>query len=65
VARFVSCDLWNDKHALVSKAIAMFLQSNQDRLESWARIHTCIGGSSLLLAGMCGRPPLLYSACDA
>jgi hypothetical protein len=26
VARFVSCDLWNDKHALVSKAIAMFLQ---------------------------------------
>jgi hypothetical protein len=26
VARFVSCDLLNDKHALVSKAIAMFLQ---------------------------------------
>jgi CelD/BcsL family acetyltransferase involved in cellulose biosynthesis len=26
VARFVSCDLWNYKHALVSKAIAMFLQ---------------------------------------
>jgi hypothetical protein len=26
VARFVSCDLWNDQHALVSKAIAMFLQ---------------------------------------
>jgi hypothetical protein len=27
VARFVSCDLWNDKHdVLVSKAIAMFLQ---------------------------------------
>jgi len=26
VARFVSCDLWNDKHALVSKAIAMFMQ---------------------------------------
>jgi hypothetical protein len=26
VARFVSCDLWIDKHALVSKAIAMFLQ---------------------------------------
>jgi hypothetical protein len=25
-ARFVSCDLWNDKHALVSKVIAMFLQ---------------------------------------
>jgi hypothetical protein len=28
VARFVSCDLWNDKHALVSKAIAMFLQKD-------------------------------------
>jgi hypothetical protein len=27
VARFVSCDMWNDKHALVSKAIAMFLQN--------------------------------------
>jgi hypothetical protein len=26
VARFVSCDLWKYKHALVSKAIAMFLQ---------------------------------------
>jgi CelD/BcsL family acetyltransferase involved in cellulose biosynthesis len=26
VARFVSCGLWNGKHALVSKAIAMFLQ---------------------------------------
>jgi hypothetical protein len=26
VARFVSCDLSNDKHALVFKAIAMFLQ---------------------------------------
>jgi hypothetical protein len=26
VARSVSCDLWNDKHAIVSKAIAMFLQ---------------------------------------
>jgi hypothetical protein len=26
VVRFVSCDLWNDKHALVSKAIAMSLQ---------------------------------------
>jgi hypothetical protein len=23
---FLDCDLWNDKHALVSKAIAMFLQ---------------------------------------
>jgi hypothetical protein len=26
VARFVSCDLWNDKHALVSKAIVIILQ---------------------------------------
>jgi hypothetical protein len=26
VARFVCCDLRNDMHALVSKAIAMFLQ---------------------------------------
>jgi hypothetical protein len=26
VARFVPCDLWNDKHALLSKALAMLLQ---------------------------------------
>jgi hypothetical protein len=32
VATVVSCDLWNDKHALVSKAIAMFLQKPS---EAW------------------------------
>jgi hypothetical protein len=35
VARFVSCDLWNDKHAVVDKAIATIVH------ESW-NIHNAM-----------------------
>jgi hypothetical protein len=30
VARFVSCDLWNDKHTVLYKAIATFLEKAWD-----------------------------------
>jgi hypothetical protein len=35
-SRFVSCDLWNDKHGLVSKAIVVFLQ------KAWGIRKHCI-----------------------
>ena len=49
MARFVSCDFWNDKHALVSKAIAMFCR----RLGAFA-MHI----SMVLLLLMILSPPL-------
>jgi hypothetical protein len=54
VARFVSCDLWNDKHALVSKAIAMFLQ------KAWGicNAYNIPYISMVLLLLMFSSPPL-------